>query len=125
MKLERHLIGRQAVKLAKHDRLEHHHRIPRLAARLRLPLLWRLAPERLQPGPENFPGNHSVDLRQGIDLGIQTRVPLPNVEEAYLTHRRPSYESTTLPPVPGIFRGALKMARSAKDGRKGFAATSG
>ena len=73
--------SKEVVELAQHERLEDHDRVPRLAAGLRLPRLRRPAPDRLQPGPEIFPGHHRVQLHQRIRLRVQPRIALRDIEK--------------------------------------------
>ena len=113
-KLVLHLVVREIVKLAENDRLEHHHSVPGLTPRRRLPFLGRLAPYRIETWPEVCPPNHFVDLHQRVVLGVQTSIPLRDVEKPHLAHSRfpriplsRRQDSTQLRAREGIFRGAL------------------
>ena len=81
-----HLVVRQVVQLAQHDRLEHHDRIPGLAPRLRLPRRRRLAPDRFQSPAETRPRNQRIDPHERILLGIQAGIAPRHVEKPHLTH---------------------------------------
>ena len=102
------LIVRQIVECAQNDRLEHRHRVPRLASRPRLARLVRTPPHRIQTPTEVFPRNNLVDLRQRLVLGVQPGIPLRKIKKSHLTHERPSRCQQIVNPI--LNRRCAKMA---------------
>ena len=80
------LVAREIVERAQNDRLEHHHRVPRLAPRPRLARLVQAPPHRFQTATEVFPRNHPVDLHQRLVLRVKPGIPIRKVKKPHLTH---------------------------------------